>query len=306
LKGNLRALPKFRDGLSFVYIEYAVVEKEDHSLVVFREAGRISLPVASIGCLLLGPGTRVTHAAMAVLGEAGSSVAWVGETGVRFYAGGTGKSRSSRNLEVQARAFADPQRHMAVVRRLYSRRFLEALPEGLTLQQIRGREGVRVRETYAAASKLYGVEWNGRSYKQDSWANADPVNRALSAGNACLYGICHAALLATGFSPGLGFIHVGRSLSFVYDVADLYKAEIVIPAAFEATATAGKPEALVRKLVRQRISEGKLLGRMVRDLGWLFEIEDVDSSAFGGDGPGELWDLGSTVPGGVSHAGDAH
>ena len=193
-----------------------------------------------------------------------------------------------------------------MVRRLYSRRFPELLPAGLTLQQIRGREGVRVREAYASAARLYGVEWKGRSYKQDSWANADPVNRALSAGNACLYGICHAALLATGFSPGLGFIHVGRQLSFVYDIADLYKAEVVIPAAFEATATASKPEALVRKLVRQRISEGKLLGRMVRDLGWLFELDDVDDSDFGGDGPGELWDLGATVTGGVSHAGDAH
>jgi CRISPR-associated protein Cas1 len=113
-------------------------------------------------------------------------------------------------------------------------------------------------------------------------------------------------LLATGFSPGLGFIHVGRQLSFVYDIADLYKAEVVIPAAFEATATASKPEALVRTLVRQRISEGKLLGRMVRDLGWLFELEDIDDSDSGGDGPGELWDLGATVTGGVSHAGDAH
>ena len=306
MKSNLRSLPKFRDGLSFVYLERAVVEREENSLVVFSETGRISLPVASIGCLLLGPGTRLTHAAVVVLADAGCTVAWVGQSGIKFYAGGAGKSRSSRNLEAQARAFSDPIRHMAVVRRLYGRRFTETLPPNLTLQQIRGREGVRVREAYAAAARNFGVHWTGRSYKQGDWANADPVNKALSAGNACLYGICHAALLATGFSTGLGFIHVGRQLSFVYDVADLYKAEIVIPAAFEVASTSSKPESDVRRLVRQRIIETKLLSRMVIDLSWLFELEDLEGVQFDRDGPGELWDIGSNVAGGELHVGDAH
>ncbi len=305
MKSNLRSLPKFRDGLSFVYLEHAVVEREENSLVVFRASGRICLPVASIGCLLLGPGTRLTHATMVVLADAGCTVAWVGQSGIKFYAGGTGKSRSSRNLEAQARAFADPIRHMAVVRRLYGRRFTEPLPPNLTLQQIRGREGVRVRDAYAAAARKFGVHWTGRSYKQSDWASADPVNKALSAGNACLYGICHAALLATGFSTGLGFIHVGRQLSFVYDVADLYKVEIVIPAAFEVAITSSKPESDVRRIVRQMIIETKLLSRMVIDLSWLFELEDLEGVQFDRDGPGELWDIGLNVSGGESHAGDA-
>jgi CRISP-associated protein Cas1 len=304
LKSNLRSLPKFRDGLSFVYLEHAVVEREENSLVVFSEAGRISLPIANVGCLLLGPGTRLTHAAVVVLADAGCTIAWVGQTGVRFYAGGVGKSRSSRNLETQARAYSDPIKHMFIVRRLYSRRFPEPLPSNLTLQQIRGREGVRVREAYAAAAKKYGVHWSGRSYKQSDWASADPVNKALSAGNACLYGICHAAIVATGFSAGLGFIHVGRQLSFVYDVADLYKAEIVIPAAFETASTSSKPESDVRRLVRQRIIETRLLSRIVVDLGWLFELDDLEGVQFDRDGPGELWEVGANIAGGGSHAGD--
>lgn len=304
MKSNLRALPKFRDGLSFVYLEHAVVERDSYSLAVFRENGRLSLPVSTIGCLLLGPGTRLTHAAMIVLAEVGCSVAWVGETGVRFYAGGMGKSRSSRNLEAQARAFADPTLHMNVVRRLYSRRFLEPLPDKLTLQQIRGREGVRVRDAYAAAASAYGIPWKGRAYKQMDWGSADPVNRALSSGNACLYGLCHAALLATGFSPGLGFIHVGKQMSFVYDIADLYKVEVVIPAAFEASGVHAKPEVAVRALVRQKIADGKILSRIVRDLAWVFELHDVDNATEDGSGPGELWDIGQAVKGGQSHAGD--
>lgn len=305
MKSNLRALPKFRDGLSFVYLEHAVIERDSYSLAVFRENGRLNLPVSAIGCLLLGPGTRLTHAAMIVLAEVGCAVAWVGETGVRFYAGGTGKSRSSRNLEAQARAFADPTLHMNVVRRLYSRRFPEPLPEKLTLQQIRGREGVRVRDAYAAAANAYGVPWKGRAYKQTDWSSADPVNRALSAGNACLYGLCHAALLATGFSPGLGFIHVGKQLSFVYDISDLYKVEVVIPAAFEAAGGHAKPEVAVRAMVRQKIADGKMLGRIVRDLAWIFELQDVDNASEDGSGPGELWDINQTVKGGQSHAGDS-
>lgn len=304
MKGNLRALPKFRDGLSFVYLEHAVIEKEAQSLAIFRATGRIDLPVASIGALLLGPGTRLTHGAMVAIADCGCSVVWVGETGVRCYAAGIGKSRSSRNLEAQARAFADPVQHLTVVRRLYQRRFTEPLPENLTLQQIRGREGVRVRDAYARAAREYGVLWQGRSYKNQAWSQADPVNRALSAGNACLYGICHAAILATGFSPGLGFIHVGRQLSFVYDLADLYKVEIVIPAAF-AVAADPKPEAAVKVRVREQIMNTRLLTRIVKDLVSLFDMSELDDAEESASGPGELWDIATTLPGGQLYVGDA-
>src|SRR5205814_5372411 len=114
--------------------------------------------------------------------------------------------------------------------------FPEPLDESLSLQQIRGMEGIRVRRAYERASQETGLPWSGRSYRRDRWEVADPINRALSSANSCLYGICHAAIVSAGYSPALGFIHTGKMLSFVYDVADLYKPEIAIPIAFQATA----------------------------------------------------------------------
>lgn len=221
---NLRSLIKFRDSLSFIYLEHAVIEREDRSVAAFTAEGRISIPAAGLGCLLLGPGTRVTHAAIGALADCGCGVVWVGEGACRFYASGTGKARSSANFERQVAAWADPARRMATVRTLYGMRFPEGLRPSLTLQQIRGKEGARVRDAYQAASRLYGVPWDGRSYVADNWSSATPINRALSTLNSALYGLCHAAIVAAGFSPALGFIHVGKQLSFVFDLADLYKA----------------------------------------------------------------------------------
>lgn len=305
---NLRTLPRFRDGVSYLYVEHAVIEREDKSVALFTEQGKASVPAASLGVLVLGPGTRITHAAMVALAECGTSVMWSGEEHARFYAGGLGKSRSSANLLRQALAWADPVRRLETVLSLYRMRFDEVLAPQLTLQQIRGREGVRVRDAYAAASRHYGVEWTGRRYDCGDWRAADPVNRALSAGAACLYGVAHAAIFASGFSPGIGFIHVGKQLSFVYDVADIYKIDLLVPAAFEAAATGPHGvEAAVRTLLRGRIQKSDLLARMARDLGKLFA--DVDDEALAGledadEALARIWDPAGTLAGGENHAGD--
>src|SRR5947199_7902589 len=140
---------------------------------------------------------------------------------------------------------------LQVIRRLYQLPFFEKLDPELTLRQFRGMEGVRVREAYARASGETGVAWSGRSYRRDNWSNADPVNRALSAANSCLYGICHVAVVSAGFLPALGFIHTGKMLSFVYDVADLYKTEVTIPVALRAaTEEKGSLERRVRVTCR--------------------------------------------------------
>ncbi len=233
---DLRALPRFEDGLTFVYVEYVRIEQEDHALVFVDVRGRVPVPVASLAVLLCGPGTTVTHAAVVSCAENGCTLLFCGERGVRLYAAGLGETRSASNLLVQARFWADPLRHQAVVERMYRTRFDEPLPEQLTLQQLRGREGVRVRDTYARESLRTGVPWTGRRYKVEEWERADPINRALSTAHACLYGLCHAAIVSTGFSTALGFVHTGKNLAFVYDVADLYKATVTIPAAFDAVA----------------------------------------------------------------------
>jgi CRISPR-associated protein Cas1 len=260
---------------------------------------------------MLGPGTSITHAAVRALADNGCLVLWTGEEGVRFYAQGMGETRSARNLLRQARLASDPALRLRVVRRLYELRFPDPLPAGLDLRQIRGREGVRVREAYARASRESGVPWRGRTYTRGDWAAADPVNRALSSANSALYGICHAAIVSAGYSPALGFIHTGKMLSFVYDVADLYKAELSIPVAFAAAAdgTDGL-EGRVRRACRDAFHAGRLLQRIV---------PDVDAAlAAGGDDPepvpdfdadaalpGGLWDPDAgEVAGGVNRAAD--
>jgi CRISPR-associated protein Cas1 len=307
---NLKELPRFRDGLSYLYAERAIIEKEHQSIALYREDGVVQVPASSVGVLLLGPGTRITHAAVVALADCGTSVVWVGEGSARCYASGGGKTRSSANIERQARAWAEEALRMRTVRRLYAFRFRDELPATLTLQQIRGREGVRVREAYAAASRQYGVPWLGRNYDRGNWAQADPVNRALSAGTACLYGLCHAALLASGFSPALGFIHVGKQLSFVYDVADLYKIELVVPTAFRSVAESGSDvERRIRSTLRDEMQQQRLMERVISDLDRLFEgitadTADAEDTLNEQDRPGNLWGPDGTVDGGVNHAGD--
>lgn len=302
---NLRSLSKFRDSISFIYLEHAVIEREDRSVAAFTVQGRISIPAAGLGCLLLGPGTRVTHAAMGALADCGCGVIWVGEGVCRFYAAGTGKSRSSANLERQVTAWADPARRMATVRTLYALRFPDGLSPSLSLQQIRGKEGARVRDAYQVASRTYGVAWEGRSYDPGNWSAATPINRTLSVLNSALYGICHAAIVVAGFSPALGFIHVGKQLSFVYDLADLYKARFVIPAAFEAVRDYGNgAERQARILFRERIHRGRLLEQAMNDLAVIFGLTDFAAVDITDEVAPALWDGDATVKGGVNHAGD--
>lgn len=264
---NLRTIPKFRDGLSFLYLEHCRVDR-CHKSVSFHDAdGETPIPAASVALLMLGPGTTITHAAVQALADNNALVVWCGEENVRFYACGIGGTRSSRALLEQVRLVSDDELHMAVVHRMYRMRFAETLPPDITLQQLRGKEGMRVRAAYREASETTGVPWTGRSYDRGNWGSADPVNRALSAANACLYGLCHAAILSVGLSPALGFIHTGRQLSFVYDVADLYKTEITIPVAFAAAKEGpGEIERRVRLGCRDLFRETRLLKRIVPDM----------------------------------------
>ena len=315
---DLTQLPRVSDGWTFVYAEHVRVERLDYAIELVDAGGRIPVPVAALSVLLLGPGTAITHAAMVALAEGGCSVVWCGEGIARFYASGLGETRRAHHLEAQARAWASPKQHIEVVRRLYTMRFPEGLPAELTLEQIRGHEGVRVRDAYAALARETGVTWSGRAYQQGDWASADPVNRALSTANACLYGLCHAAIVATGFSPGLGFVHVGKLLSFVYDIADLYKMDITVPVAFRvASEGSSGVETRARKACREAFWSGKILERIVPDMqravGLLPEKsrlaihrgaapeEAVEEGL--GEAPGPLWNPdGSRTAGGQNFA----
>lgn len=310
---DLHILPRVEDGWSFLYVQHCRVEQDGKSITIWEETGRTPVPCACLSLLMLGPGTVITQAAVRALAESGCLILWCGEEGVRVYGVGLGETRSSRNLLRQAAAWANPASRLAVVRRMYARRFGEAVDESFSLQQLRGREGIRVRSSYQEASKATGVEWKGRDYNRTDWKSADPVNRALSCANSCLYGICHAAIVAAGYSPAIGFVHTGKALSFVYDIADLYKAETSIPAAFAAaSAAAGDLEGTVRRAMRDLFMEEQLLERILPDLAYLFEEPgsgldaSLDSPLDADDAmPSGLWDpVDGRVEGGVNYSED--
>ena len=302
---NFQELPKLEDSISYIYIEHAIIERSDSAIIAIQEAGKTPIPIAAMTCLLLGPGTKITHAAIRALCDNGCMAIWCGENGTRFYAAGIGETRSARNLLRQAHMCMDADSHLKVAVRMYQIRFPHTKTDGMTLQQLRGMEGIRVRKAYDLASRTTGVKWRKRTYKSENWQAADAINRALSEANAMLYGLCHAAIVSLGYSPGLGFIHTGKQLSFVYDIADLYKVETTIPAAFAAVNTAPKPtddlSKAVRLQCRARFANAKLLSRIPKDIAWLLNDSEIESRD-NAQNVGQLWDnRGKSIGGGVNY-----
>ena len=293
------------DRLSFVYVEHATISRADSAVTFVKDEGVVHCPAASLSALLLGPGTRITHQAMALLGECGTTVVWVGEQGVRYYASGKSVARSSRLLIAQAKLVSNTRSRLAVARMMYQWRFPGEDTSELTMQQLRGREGARVRSVYRQWSERTGVPWERREYDPNNFGDGSPINQALSAAHAALYGIVHAAIVSLGCAPGLGFVHTGNSWSFVYDVADLYKAEITSPAAFEVVAgyTEGMDiGSVTRRAVRDRIRSEKVMERVVRDIQRLLVPEELPEEMLELDVVG-LWnEQGEAQRGGMNYS----
>lgn len=262
-----RELTRIGDRSSFVYLERCVVHRDANAITAADAEGVTHIPSATIGTLLLGPGTRVSHQAMSVLGDCGAGVVWVGEHGVRFYAGGRALTRSSGLVEAQATVWANPRRRLDVARAMYRLRFPDEDPAGKTRQELLGMEGRRVRDCYREESVRTGVPWRRREYNRDDFAAGDPPNQGVTAAAQCMYGIAHAVVAALGCSPGLGFVHSGSERSFVLDIADLYKTSVGIPAAFDAAAEGPDDVASrTRRALRDRVNKTRLLDRCVQDI----------------------------------------
>ncbi len=275
-KPGLKALPQIKERLSFLYLEHCIINRQDGAITVTDARGTVHVPAASLSVLMLGPGTSISHRAMELIGNAGLTVVWVGERGVRYYAHGYPLTHSARLLIKQAELVTNVRTRITVARQMYQMRFPNEDVSTLTMQQLRGREGARVRSVYRNLSKETGVPWNGRVYDPNNYTGSDEVNMALSAGHACLYGVVHSVIVALGCSPGLGFIHTGHELSFVYDIADLYKAQVTIPIAFEIAAE--KPKGIgsaARRRVRDVIFKEHILEQAVNDIRMLLLGEDA-------------------------------
>lgn len=260
-----------KDRSSILFLEYGQVDVIDGAFVLVDQQGvRVQIPVGGLACLMLEPGTRITHAAVTLAARVGCLLVWVGEGAVRLYsAGQPGGARADRLL-YQARCALDEPARLNVVREMFRVRFGEEPPARRSVDQLRGIEGVRVRTLYQGLARQYGVQWTARRYDQDNWQAADTPNRCLSAGTSCLYGLSEAAILAAGYAPAIGFLHRGRPLSFVYDIADIFKFETVVPAAFSVAAQIAKgavqvrdAERLVRIACRDMFRKSRLLDRII-------------------------------------------
>jgi CRISPR-associated protein Cas1 len=183
-----------------------------------------------------------------------------------MYAHSTGMTFSSKRLLLQARLASSDTDRLQVARRLYQKRFHDDI-SGMSIEQIRGMEGMRVRESYKKHSILTGIPWERREYDQASWFAADLPNRALSVANACLYGVVFAGMVSAGYSPGIGFIHTGKMLSFVYDIADIYKTDLSIPLAFKVALEGEyQLERKVRTACTHSFHEFKLMEKILPDI----------------------------------------
>ncbi|GAA1590097.1 type I-E CRISPR-associated endonuclease Cas1e [Actinomadura kijaniata] len=287
-------LPRIGDSLSFLYIDVARIVQDDTGVKALIQQGdqhqRIALPTAALSCLLLGPGASITTRALATLARHGTTVICTGTAGVRCYAAQIPGSLPTRWLEAQARAWANDAERTIIARRMYVQRFGDTAPPDATIAQLRGLEGQRMKALYRALAQQNGLRPFKRSYAPDDWDGQDPVNRALSAANTCLYGIAHAAVNTLGCSPGLGFIHTGTSHSFVYDIADLYKAELTIPLAFSLH-DATDPDGQARRSFRDGLRLFRLLPRIVADIQSLFVPDDGTRQEDALDATEELVDL---------------
>lgn len=251
--------------LSLLFVERGKLDVLDGAFVLIDKDGvRTHIPLGSISCLMLEPGIRISHAAVALAAKVGCLLVWVGEAGVRLYAAGQPGGARSDRLLYQAKLALDDAARLRVVRKMYAIRFKEEAPARRSVDQLRGIEGARVRKLYQLLAQRHGVPWKGRSYDPSTWDASDGVNKCLSAATSCLYGISEAAILAAGYAPAIGFIHTGKPLSFVYDVADLFKFDTVVPVAFRmAKQKLEEPERQVRLACRDAFRETKLLGKII-------------------------------------------
>lgn len=260
----LKPIP-LKDRVSMIFLRYGQIDVLDGAFVLIDKTGiRTHIPVGSIACIMLEPGTRVSHAAAKLAATVGTLLVWVGEAGVRLYASGQPGGARSDKLLYQAKLALDDDLRLKVVRKMFELRFGEPAPSRRSVDQLRGIEGSRVRATYGILAKEYGVKWQGRRYDPKDWSKGDKINQCISAATACLYGITEAAILAAGYAPAIGFLHTGKPLSFVYDIADIIKFDAVVPKAFEiASKNPAEPDKAVRIACRDAFRSGNTLAKLI-------------------------------------------
>lgn len=272
--------------ISFLYIEKAKIIKSNNILCVLTHDAKYSIPAGMLLTLLLGPGTSITHDAMTYIASSGMCVIWSGSHINKAYAYGESLNHSSKMIYTQAKYATNRIKHLEIARKMYQMRFPNDDFSGLSIAKMRGKEGVKMKQTYTDMAKTYNIQWYGRNYDPQNYDKADLPNKILTTANQILYGICTAAIVALGFSPALGFIHVGLDKSFVYDISDLYKASLTIPISFKIASEFNNISGIdtntsafqssIRKSLQTEICSKQLLIKITNDLFTLFNMTKPD------------------------------
>ena len=265
---------QIKDRLSFFYVQRGSLTVIDGCLVLTDHDDRrqYEVPARATATVMVGPGTTVSTEAIRLAAAYGVLITWVGEHGVRCYSAGRSWSDNTEWLEKQVRCYSDKTLTLSVAREMFFRRFGVRM-ERRSIDQLRGLEGARVRELYKLKAEEYRIPWSGRRYVPGNpTGQTDAPNLALNVANTCLYGLVETAIYATGMSTALGFVHRGARLSFVLDIADLYKMEHIVPLAFSVVAKNGRSklawptlESDVRRGARDHFRTSKLLDHIVND-----------------------------------------
>ena len=269
---NKKSLNRVEDRISFLYIDYARIEQTDYTVQVIRGDRLVEIPIATVACLCIGPGTSITHGALRICSECGCSVIWVGEGVQYLYCMADAGTHSGKNTLIQAKYYSDNELHMNIVRKMYLMRYPTENIENKSLNSLRGMEGRRVKKLYENLSTKYSIPWNGREYDVNDFDAQDDINKCITWCNQFLYAIVKSVVLYLGYSPTIGFIHTGHIDAFVFDIADLYKEEISIPCAFETCSLSQFD--LYRKCrigMHSYVSDKKLMSRIAKDIKILFD-----------------------------------
>lgn len=300
---------RLEDRVSYLYLEHAQVVQNRTGVWAVREGEpnpdghrtpggaskeQVQIPVGGICVVMLGPGTSVTQPAMTSMANSGATVLFTGGGGVSTYAAAVPLTSSARWAHAQARMWADEKSLIAAARHLYLTRF-SVFPADVnaSLNAMRGLEGRLVRDTYQSCARNAGQKY----FKRDPTAD-DPVNVSLNVANGILYGCAASACAALAVNPALGIIHRGNARALLFDLADVYKTTLSIPAAFRASNEPNPLEA-VRKDVRAQIHRRKLMPAMV---GLLCEV--LAGHLDGTNRGDQLIGDGTLVPGHVNYAPD--
>jgi len=245
-------------------------------------AGDYTIPYQGVSIILLGPGSTLTHDVLRLLGRHGTLLAAVGSGGTKFYTAppmGQGDSDMARR---HAMLWSDETSRLDVARRMYAFRFGRVLPHR-DISVLRGIEGGRIKELYSVEAERHGIPWKGRRYDRNNPSATDVPNQAVNHAATFVESAADVAVAAVGAIPPLGFVHEQSSNAFTLDIADLYRADLTIPLAFQiARRVLDDPTLSIERELRyeaaRQFRRRKLIPGMIDRVKDLLHVDDSGSN----------------------------